>query len=42
MKYFDYHATQGKLFEKLALLWAVWGKEHLSTEAKEGDLEKEE
>lgn len=29
MKYFDYHATQGKLFEKLALLWAVWGKEHL-------------
>lgn len=26
MKYFDYHATQGKLFEKLALLWAVWGK----------------
>ena len=41
MKYFDYHATQGKLFEKLALLWAVWGKEHLSTEVKEGDLEKE-
>ena len=29
MKYFDYHATQGKLFEKMALLWAVWGKEHL-------------
>lgn len=41
MKYFDYHATQGKLFEKLALLWAVWGKEHLSTEVKEGDLKKE-
>jgi len=41
MKYFDYHATQGKLFEKLALLWAVWGKEHLSTEVKEVDLEKE-
>ena len=41
MKYFDYHATQGKLFEKLALLWAVWGKEHLSTEMKEVDLEKE-
>ena len=41
MKYFDYHATQGKLFEKLALLWAVWGKEHLSLEVKEVDLEKE-
>lgn len=35
MKYFDYHATQGKLFERLALLWAVWGKEHLSTEVKD-------
>ena len=33
MKYFDYHATQGKLFEKLALLWAAWGKEHLSLES---------
>ena len=41
MKYFDYHATQGKLFEKLALLWAVWGKEHLTIEIKEVDLEKE-
>ena len=41
IKYFDYHATQGKLFEKLALLWAVWGKEHLSTEVKDVDLEKE-
>ena len=41
MKYFDYHATQGKLFEKLALLWAVWGKEHLHTEIKEINLEKE-
>ena len=34
MKYFDYHATQGKLFEKLALLWAVWGKDHLTLEVK--------
>lgn len=41
IKYFDYHVTQGKLFEKLALLWAVWGKEHLSTEVKDVDLEKE-
>ena len=41
MKYFDIHATQGKLFEKLALLWAVWGKEHLNPEVKEVDLEKE-
>ena len=41
MKYFDYHATQGKLFEKLALLWAAWGKEHLSLEVKEVGLEKE-
>jgi len=41
MKYFDCHATQGKLFEKLALLWAVWGKEHLNPEVKEVDLEKE-
>ena len=35
MKYFDYHATQGKLFEKLALLWAVWGKEHLNIEEED-------
>lgn len=34
IKYFDYHATQGKLFEKLALLWAVWGKNHLTLEVK--------
>ena len=40
IKYFDYHATQGKLFEKLALLWAVWGKDHLTLEAKEVDLDE--
>ena len=46
IKYFDYHATQGRLFEKLALLWAVWGQEHLTLEGKEvetkdTDIEKE-
>jgi len=41
MNYFAIHATQGKLFEKLALLWAIWGKEHLTFEVKEVDLEKE-
>lgn len=40
IKYFDYHATQGKLFEKLALLWAVWGKDHLTLEVKEVDLDE--
>ena len=40
MKYFDYHATQGKLFEKLALLWAVWGKDHLTLEEKETEMQE--
>ena len=29
------------MFEKLALLWAVWGKEHLNFKVKEVDLEEE-
>lgn len=32
MKYFGIHSTQGVLFEKMALLWAVWGQEHLINE----------
>ena len=29
LKYWGIHPTQAKLFEKMTLLWAVWGAEHL-------------
>lgn len=43
LKEFGIHPTQSKLFEKLTLLWATWGAEHLGGlgESNEYEFDKE-
>ena len=43
LKEFGIHPTQSKLFEKLTLLWATWGAEHLEGLGKsnQDELDKE-
>jgi hypothetical protein len=42
LKYFGEHPTQAKLFEKMALLWAFWGADHLIGNKKQFKLTKSE
>ena len=42
LKYWGIHPTQARLFEKLSLLWAAWGAEHLKGLGQtDGDMDNE-
>ena len=42
LKEWGIRPTQAKLFEKLSLLWAVWGAEHLQGVGRQDEKEQEE